>query len=147
MAMRCERPSDGEALAARISLAFAAAENRDGTEAAIVDRRRDAGVLTLSLVTEDIGVPVGHITFSPVKIDGQHLGWFGLRPVPVQPDRQNSGIGSALIRDGLQRLAAVGAAGRVLVREPAHYGRFGFAADDGLRYSRRTRRIFSGAEL
>lgn len=134
MQIRRERPGDEEAISSLIAAAFAHAEHSDGTETAIVERLRKAGALTLSLVAEAGGRPVGHIAFSPVTIDGDHRGWFGLGPVAVRPDRQGGGIGSALIRQGLERLRSLGAAGCVLVGEPSFYGRFGFAADDRLRY-------------
>ena len=134
MEIRLERPGDEEALSTLITAAFANAEHSDGTEAAIVERLRDAGALTLSLVADERCEPVAHIALSPVTIDGHHLGWFGLGPVAVRPDRQGAGIGSALIRDGLERLDHMGAAGCVLVGEPGYYGRFGFAADEGLLY-------------
>lgn len=134
MEIRRERPGEEEAISSLITAAFATAEHSDGTEAAIVKRLRDAGALTLSLVADVEGEPVGHIAFSPVTIDGHHLGWFGLGPVAVRPDRQRSGIGSALIREGLERLDHIGAAGCVLVGEPDYYCRFGFAAHGELRY-------------
>jgi putative acetyltransferase len=43
-----------------------------------------------------------------------------------------AGVGSALVRAGLAQLAGIGAAGAVLVGDPAYYGRFGFAARPGL---------------
>ena len=134
MQIRRERLGDEEAISSLVTAAFATAPHRDGTEAAIVEQLRNAGALTLSLIAEVDGHPVGHIAFSPVTIEGHHLGWFGLGPVAVLPDRQGSGIGSALIREGLERLDHMGAAGCVLVGEPDYYGRFGFVADEGLRY-------------
>ena len=79
------------------------------------------------------GAIVGHIAFSEVLIDGEACGWFALGPVAVIPERQGDGIGGALVRAGLARLRAQGAAGRVLVGDPGYYGRFGFAADPALR--------------
>jgi putative acetyltransferase len=134
MEIRPEQPGEEEAISSIVTSAFATAEHSDGTEAAIVERLRKAEALTLSLVAEVGGEPVGHVAFSPVMIDGRHLGWFGLGPVAVRPDQQGLGIGSALIREGLERLAHLGAAGCVLVGEPAYYGRFGFAADAELKY-------------
>lgn len=99
------------------------------TEHRIVDGLRNGGALTLSLVAvTDDGI-AGHIAFSPVRIDGQNCDWYGLGPVAVRPDRQHRGIGGALVRDGLARLREMGAAGVVLLGEPAYYGRFGFVAD------------------
>ena len=134
MEIRRERLEDKEAIAALIGTAFASAEHSDGTEAQIVDRLRSAGALTLSLVAEDGGEIVGHAAFSPVTIDGRPLGWFGLGPVAVRPDRQRQGIGDALISEGLGQLVAYGAAGCVVLGEPGYYGRFGFQPVERLRY-------------
>jgi putative acetyltransferase len=134
MEIRRERPGDEETISSLITAAFANAEHSDGTEAAIVEGLRKAGALTLSLVADVEGEPIGHIAFSPVTIDGRHFGWFGLGPVAVRPDQQGSGIGSALVREGLTRLDHMGAAGCVLVGEPAYYDRFGFAPNERLKF-------------
>ena len=134
MEIRRERLEDKEAIAALVKAAFASAEHSSGTEAQIVERLRAAGALTLSLVAEDGGEIVGHAAFSPVALDGKSTGWFGLGPVAVRPDRQRQGIGDALISEGLGQLVAYGAAGCVVLGEPAYYGRFGFTTDERLRY-------------
>ena len=74
------------------------------------------------------------MAFSPVTIDGQDRGWFGLGPVAVEPKQQGIGIGSKLIRTGLARLRAAGANGCVVLGEPDYYRRFGFRADGRLIY-------------
>ena len=104
------------------------------TEGAIVDALREAGVLTLSLVATIDNEVVGHVAFSPVKIDGQDLGWFGLGPVSVRPDLHGNKIGSRLVQDGLERLKETGAQGCVVLGEPSFYRRFGFESDPGLVY-------------
>ena len=134
MEIRPERPGDEGAIAEVIEAAFLLAEHRDGTEAQIVERLRDAGALTLSLVAVDEESVIGHVAFSPVTIDAEDRQWFGLGPIAVRPDRQGKGIGSALIREGLDRLRTMGAAGCVLVGEPDYYRRFGFLADERLVY-------------
>lgn len=132
--IRPERFDDRAALRQLVAAAFRDAPHSSGTEAAILDMLRERGRLTLSLVAEDRGVIVGHVAFSPVAIDGIAGGWFGLGPVAVRPDRQRSGIGRALIEDGLGRLRADGARGCVVLGDPAYYRRFGFGADPALRY-------------
>ena len=109
--------------------AFAGVEHSDQTEPQIIDRLRAAGGLWLSLVAFEGTNLVGHIAFSPVKIDGAHQGWFGLRPLSVVPQRQSGGIGSALIRDGLKRLRSKGSAGCVVLGP-----RFGFERSDNPRH-------------
>ena len=72
------------------------------------------------------GVIVGHIFFSPVTLDSAELAAAQLSPVAVVPDLQSQGVGSALIRAGLDGCAAKGWAAVVLVGNPAYYSRFGF---------------------
>jgi predicted N-acetyltransferase YhbS len=60
--------------------------------------------------------------------------WHGLGPVSVTPARQRRGIGGALIEEGLAQLRGSGAAGVVVLGDPAFYHRFGFASDGGLRF-------------
>lgn len=134
MQIRPEQPGDVDAIRALITASFAGARYRSGTEAAIVDALRAAGVLAASLVAEDAGEIVGHIAFSPVEIDAAAGDWYGLAPVAVAPDRQRRGVGQALIRMGLEQLRARGASGCVVLGEPAYYGRFGFESDPALRY-------------
>jgi putative acetyltransferase len=51
-----------------------------------------------------------------------------LAPVTVVPERQDAGIGSRLIRAGLERATADGWQGVFVLGEPEYYGRFGFDA-------------------
>lgn len=132
MIIRIEQPQDAAEIRALTTAAFATAPHASGTEAQIVDDLRAAGDLHLSLVAECDGRIVGHAAWSPVQIAGV-TGWFGLGPVSVSPDHQRRGIGGALIRDGLARLVATGAAGCVVLGEPAYYRRFGFVPGN-LRY-------------
>ncbi len=132
--VRNEQPVDAGAIGLLTTRAFATAPHSSGTEAAIVEGLRSAGALAVSLVAVSGEEIVGHIAFSPVEIEGDAAsGWFGLGPVSVVPERQGAGIGSRLVRAGLDRLAAGGAAGCVLVGDPAFYGRFGFRVDPALR--------------
>lgn len=135
MIVRPERAGDVEAIRALTTAAFAGKPYASGEEAEIIDRLRGAGALSLSLVAVGIGEVIGHAAFSPVKIDGRDCGWFGLGPVAADPRHQRVGVGTALIRDGLARLAADGAAGCVLLGDPAYYRRFGFQADPLLHHS------------
>lgn len=134
MIIRPEHPEDRDAIRAVTEAAFCGVAHSNGDEQHIVDRLRTAGALTLSLVADIDGAVVGHVAFSPVGISDGSPGWYGLGPISVEPARQGQGIGSALVREGLARLEAMGAAGCVLVGEPAYYGRFGFRTDPRLRY-------------
>ena len=134
MIIRDERPEDVDAIRDLTARAFAGMPYSGGSEPAIVDRLREAGTLTLSLVAAMDGAVVGHVAFSPVTISDGSKDWFGLGPLSVEPPHQREGIGSALVDAGLSRLKALGARGCVLVGDPGYYGRFGFSTGPALTY-------------
>lgn len=134
MFIREEHEGDYTSIAGVTARAFANAEHSDQTEPFIIERLRAAGALAVSLVAVEHDTVIGHIAFSPVTIDGTHGGWFGLGPVSVEPEHQAKGIGSILIRQGLEQLRARRAAGCVVLGDPAYYRRFGFEHDEALRY-------------
>lgn len=147
MEIRDERPQDREIIGEITTAAFAPMAYSSGTEAAIITALRQAGALTLSLVAVEGEEVLGHVAFSPVTIGGADLGWYGLGPVSVRPDRQGRGIGSALIRAGLERLAQIGAGGCVLVGNPGYYHRFGFGPLPGLTFAQAPAENFMALRL
>lgn len=130
--VRRETEADIGAIADITRAAFADHPHSHQTEHFIVAALRAAGALAVSLVAEEAGKVVGHVAFSPVAIPDGRAGWYGLGPVAVTPERQRSGVGTALIDAGLATLRALGASGCVLVGDPAYYRRFGFRAHPGL---------------
>jgi putative acetyltransferase len=97
-------------------------------EARIVDLLRQRGHAVISLVHSLDDRIVGHVVFSPVSVAETAAGFraLGLGPVGVLPVCQRRGIGSALIRKGLQQCDAAGYDAVVLLGDPAYYARFGF---------------------
>lgn len=51
----------------------------------------------------------------------------GLAPMAVTPAHQNKGIGSALVRAGLERCKALGFGAIVVLGRSEYYPRFGFS--------------------
>ena len=105
-------------------------------EADLVDRLRAANHASVSLVAERDGHVVGHILFSPVTMEhapGSFRG-AGLAPMSVLPEYQHTGIGSALVRDGLAACRRAGFDAVVVLGHVHFYTRFGFsrASDVGL---------------
>jgi putative acetyltransferase len=130
-----ERPEDVGAIRALTMVAFRDIPYSNQAEAKIIDALRDGGALMLSLVARANGEIDGHAAFSPVRINGRPSRWCGLGPVSVRPDLRRSGIGSAIIEHGLERLRAMNLDGCVVFGDPLYYRRFGFASDPGLRYA------------
>lgn len=130
--IRPERAGDEQAIHDVTAAAFKGHPHSDQSEPFIIERLRDQGALTLSLVAEDEGHIVGHVAFSPVTLTPPVPGWFGLGPVAVLPDRQAKGVGSRLIREGLAMLAAGGASGCVVMGDPEYYQKFRFRHESSL---------------
>lgn len=130
--IRPERPEDAAAIGEVTREAFASHPHSRQTEQFIVQALRAADALFISLVAELSGRIVGHAAFSPVTISDGTPDWFGLGPISVLPEFQRQGIGRALMARGLSTLRERGAAGCLLVGEPAFYERFGFARHRGL---------------
>ncbi len=126
MLIRNEVPSDEAAIESVIAAAFHDMPYSQQTETFIMAALRRAGALSVSLVAEEAGHLLGQAAFSPVEIDGRPSDWYGAGPISVAPEYQHQGIGSALMEEGLGRLHDLGAAGCMLVGDPAWYQRFGF---------------------
>lgn len=120
--IRPERPEDSSRIRRVNELAFG-----QPAEADLVEKLRQACADALSLVAGD-GAIVGHILFTPVAIEGKgrHVLGMGLAPMAVLPDRQRQGIGSQLVRRGLDILRERGCPFVVVVGHPEYYPRFGF---------------------
>ncbi len=131
--VRPEQPADLAAIHRVLRQAFA----REA-EAALVDRLRQRGVSTLSLVAVEAGQVVGHILFTPVTITSSAANSeaVALGPLAVAPARQRRGLGSALVRAGLGRLRRAGHAAVIVLGHPDYYPRFGFkpAQSFGIRW-------------
>lgn len=97
-------------------------------EAQLVDKLREDDAVILSLVAVLDGQIVGHILFSPVTIIDDDDQWqaVGLGPMAILPELQNQGIGSALIRTGLNELKKLGRNVVIVLGHPKFYTRFGF---------------------
>ena len=130
--IRDEQPADIDAIHRLTEAAFAEAVHSSHTEQFIVAALRAAGQLTVSLVAEEHGALIGHVAVSPVVLSSGDVGWHGLGPISVRPDRQGQGIGAALMRAAIDRLTQLGSAGCVLLGEPGYYARFGFKVVPGL---------------
>ena len=95
-------------------------------EASLVDALRSPDDY-LSLVATIDSQIVGHILFTPVTLEPPvDLRIAGLAPMAVRPEHQRSGVGSQLIRAGLDACRARGYAAVVVLGHPDYYPRFGF---------------------
>ncbi len=122
MVIRAERESDKAAIYKVNELAFGTT-----AEADLVDALREQAEPIISLVAEDGGEVVGHIMFSPVSLStDSELKVAGLAPMAVAPAHQRQGVGSALVRAGIERCREMGFRAVVVLGHREYYPRFGF---------------------
>ena len=81
----------------------------------------------LSLVVRDADVGLaGSISFWPLVIGKTGTPALLLGPLVVHPERQNLGVGLALMQEGLARATAMGHRFVILVGDAPYYARVGF---------------------
>ena len=105
-------------------------------EANIVDKLRENCPDILSLVAVQEEKIMGHILFSPARIEGERIAeGMGLAPVAVTPEWQHKGIGSLLVQKGIEMLKDRSYAFVIVLGHPEYYPRFGFerASQYGIR--------------
>jgi putative acetyltransferase len=126
--IRQENPGDYSGIRETNVMAFDKGEN----EAQLVEliRNSEQFIPDLSLVAvKDDGEVIGHILFSIINLITKHgtVYTLGLAPMAVKPDYQNSGIGSALVNEGLRVCKALGYKHVFVLGHPNFYPRFGFS--------------------
>lgn len=123
MQVRAENEDDLQAIRAVNQSAF-----ETPSEANLVDALRKQAQPVVSLVAEEDRQVVGHIMFSPVSLSGHpDFKVMGLAPMAVAPAHQNKGIGSALVKAGLDQCKQMGFSAVVVLGHPTYYPRFGFS--------------------
>ena len=123
LTIRPETPQDIDSIRCINEQAFGQKE-----EAELIDKLRNRGVVTLSLVAVQAGQIVGHIVFSPVSVESEYSSFeaISLGPMAVLAEYQRKGIGSQLVRDGLEECSRLGHEIVVVLGHPDYYPRFGF---------------------
>lgn len=120
--VRIETPADWPEVAALTRSAFNTSE-----EAKLNDLLRQQTNNYIALVAEQHGKIVGHIMFSPVQLtNAQHLKMMALAPMAVSDVLQKQGIGSALVRAGLEACYQQHIAAVVVLGHASYYPKFGF---------------------
>jgi putative acetyltransferase len=125
--LRTASSADAEAISTLLGAAFG-----QDAEARLVHELRACGAfLHERVAVGPDGRVVGYVAFSRVTGAGpaHRLTIACLAPVAVTPDLQRSGIGSALVRDGLETLRGEGVDLVLVLGPPAYYPRFGFDSE------------------
>jgi putative acetyltransferase len=99
-----------------------------GAESALIERLRADEDVLFELVSEDVGDINGHILFSRLWADRADM-FAALAPMSVTPGLQRAGVGSSLVRAGLEGAREFGAHGVLVLGHVAYYPRFGFTRE------------------
>lgn len=126
ISIRPESPADLEAIRQVNRLAF-----HQDEEARLVDALRDGGYIQVSLVAEQDEQIVGHVVFSdlPIITDFGTVPALALATMAVVPEFQRRGIGSQLVRCGLDVCREQGHRIVIVLGHPEFYPRFGFSPE------------------
>ncbi len=119
--IRKEESKDRDAVHHLNSTAF-----DNGPEAVLVDKLRASCKEYLSFVAVEDGSVVGHILFTPATVEDCSAVGIGLAPMSVLPSQQRRGIGTRLVRYGLEFLRNAGCPFVIVLGHPEYYPRFGF---------------------
>ena len=95
-------------------------------EANAVDQVRAAGAMTTSLIAVLNQEIIGHICFSPMRMLPAGPKAVGLAPLAVLPEWQKQGVGTALMRAGIEVCRQAGYDVLFVLGHPAYYPRVGF---------------------
>lgn len=117
---------DADAIRAVLTAAFGGSD--EAKLVADLHRRTDCWSLVATPVGDETDI-LGVITFSPVhgRRPVADLRAAGLAPMAVRPDRQRLGIGSTLVRAGIDACRRRNVGLIVVLGHPSYYPRFGFA--------------------
>ncbi len=92
----------------------------------IIDKLRNQNGITLSLVADYKNIIIGNVIFSLLIVGGHLSNWNLLGPLAVLPKFQKQGIGSVLVRYGLNILKSTRYDGCALLGDLGYYHKFGF---------------------
>ena len=127
ISIRAETINDLDAIRNVTIQAFTDSDFGHNGEAELIELFRANCEKMLSLVACSNDTIVGHILFTPVVIRaGKEFQAMALGPMAVATDYQKTGIGSKLVRSGLEQLTMDGCPFVVVLGHPEYYPRFGF---------------------
>jgi putative acetyltransferase len=124
--IRGREPGDDAAIRHLNDLAFAGRY-----ESQLIEDLRAANLAAIELIAVEQTAMVGHILLSRLDVShGQKpVRALALAPMSVRPDRRRHGIGSTLVRAGLESARERGWEAVIVLGHRNYYPRFGFSAE------------------
>ncbi len=91
-------------------------------------RKNPKFIPELSLIAEVDAEIIGHILFFPIIIISKQTSFssLSLAPMSVVPEYQNKGIGTELVKSGMEKARELGFESVIVLGHEKYYPRFGF---------------------
>ncbi len=130
MTIQEAKPDDLQAIQNAARRAFGEAQGEEISEliaALTADPTAEPMHHPIALVEDQV---IGQALFTKAMVEGHEETTSArvLGPVSVDPDYQKQGVGSRLVREGLERLRGEGVQLVFVLGDPRYYGRFGFGS-------------------
>jgi putative acetyltransferase len=122
--IRPSKPGDAEAIESIYPGAFP----DEDLLPLVRDLLREPGI-AMSLVAWTVSQIAGHALFTRCSVTGNDTGIALLGPLAVVPAWQKSGIGTALVKAGVECLKEEGVDRVCVLGDPGYYGRLGFVPE------------------
>jgi len=132
MFIRLAQKTDLNSIRKLIETAFSDEENKTISNLAADLSEETATPPIESLVAEMDNQVIGYVSYSPIFLhSASGFSGYILSPLAVSAKHQKQGVGSQLIKSGLDRLNKNGAGVLLVYGDPQYYGRFGFNQETG----------------
>jgi putative acetyltransferase len=135
MNIRLAQETDFDSILKVIETAFSDEENKLIMNLVVELSEETTSPSIKSLVAEVDNQVIGYVSFSPIFLKSDlSISGYILAPLAVAPKHQKKGIGSNLIKSGIDMLTENGVGVVLVYGDPDYYGRFGFKAEIGLSF-------------
>ena len=135
MNIRLAQETDFDSILKVIETAFSDEENKLIMNLVVELSEETTSPSIKPLVAEVDNQVIGYVSFSPIFLKSDlSISGYILAPLAVAPKHQKKGIGSNLIKSGIDMLTENGVGVVLVYGDPDYYGRFGFKAEIGLSF-------------
>lgn len=130
--IRLAQKTDLDSIQKVIETAFSDEENKVISNLAADLSKETTSPPIKSLVAEVGNQVIGYVCYSPIFLKSTSgISGYILAPLAVSPEYQKQGVGSNLIKSGIDMLAKDSAGILLVYGDPDYYGRFGFKEEIG----------------
>jgi len=132
MNIRLAQETDLNSILKVIETAFSDEENKVILNLVQELSRETTSPSIKSLVAEVDNQVIGYVSYSSIYMkSNSSISGYILAPLAVSPEHQKQGVGSNLIKSGIDMLTKDGAGVLLVYGDPKYYGQFGFKEEIG----------------